>query len=132
LINFTDGIWNFFIRLELVILCFCIFSFINNRPVTAALYKKGVSKPRQWRSLESSVIVLRLRKCDNIGNFHRKKVRTPSKCESPTLTQYLKPRKYNENLWCEVRSLYFLEHFRSEIRSYFGCISGVCFSSPVG
>jgi hypothetical protein len=25
-----------------------------------------------------------------------------------------------------------LEHFWSEIRSYFGCISGVCFSSPVG
>jgi hypothetical protein len=29
----------------------------------------------------------------------------------------LKPR--NENLWCEVRSLYFLEYFRFEIRSYF-------------
>ncbi len=55
---------------------------ISNRPVTAALYKKGVSKSRQWRSLESSVIVLRLRKCDNIGNFHRNKVRTPSKCET--------------------------------------------------
>jgi hypothetical protein len=57
-------------------------NFFNfNRPVTAALYKKGVTKFRQWRSLESSVIVLRLKKCDNIGNFYRKKVRTPSKCE---------------------------------------------------
>ncbi len=57
--------------------------FMNkSRPVTTALYKKGVSKPRQWRSLGSSVIVLRLKKCDNIGNFHRKKVSTPSKCDT--------------------------------------------------
>ncbi len=52
------------------------------RPVTAALYKKEFSKLRQWRSLGSSVIVLRLKKYDNIGNFHRKKVSTPSECES--------------------------------------------------
>jgi hypothetical protein len=43
--------------------------------------KSGVSKSRPWRSLESSVEILRLRKCDKIRNFHRKKVRTPSICE---------------------------------------------------
>jgi hypothetical protein len=45
----------------------------NNKPVTAALYKKGISEPKEWRSLESLFIVLRLRKCDKIRNFHRKK-----------------------------------------------------------
>jgi hypothetical protein len=37
-----------------------------SRPVIAPLYKKRVTKSRQWRSLESSVEVLRLRKCDEM------------------------------------------------------------------
>ncbi len=80
--------------------------FINIRPVTAALYKKGVSKPRQWRSLESSVIVLRLRKCDKIRNFHRKKVSTPSNSESMSaIIKFLSIS--SQKLWKKLKVLNF-------------------------
>jgi hypothetical protein len=47
---------------------------ISNRHASFPIVPRVMKKARSWRSIESSVGVLRLRKCDKIRNFHRKKV----------------------------------------------------------
>jgi hypothetical protein len=79
---------------------------IRNRTVTAALYKKGVSKSRPWRSLESSVGVLRLRKCNKIGYFHRKKVHTSSNSDTRSaITKFLSISSQKQ--WKKLKVLHF-------------------------
>ncbi len=78
----------------------------NSRPVTAALYKKRVSKSRPWRSLESSVGVLRLRKCNKMRYFHRKKVHTPSNSDTRSaITKFLSISSQKQ--WKKLKVLHF-------------------------
>ncbi len=52
------------------------YKFYNNRHANASFVKKWCIKSRLWNSIESSVGILRIRKCDNMRYFHRKKVCT--------------------------------------------------------
>jgi hypothetical protein len=53
-----------------------------NRHANAPFVKKWCIKSRLWRSIESSVGVLRFKKCNNMRYFHRKKVCTHPICKS--------------------------------------------------
>jgi hypothetical protein len=56
------------------------FNFI--RHANAPFVKKWCIKYRLWHSIESLVGVLRIRKCNNMRYFHRKKVCTHPICET--------------------------------------------------
>ncbi len=62
----------------------------DNRRAIFIYIKKFMTKSRQWVVLESSVEVLRLRKCNKIRNHLRKNVDAPSKCEiRSAITKFL-------------------------------------------
>jgi hypothetical protein len=57
----------------------------KNRHASFSIVPRVMKKARSWRSLESSVRVLRLRKCDKIRNFHRKQVCAHPICKTKSL-----------------------------------------------
>jgi hypothetical protein len=78
----------------------------NIRHASFSIVPRVMKKARSWRSLEFSVGVLRLRKCYKIRNFHRKKVCTPSKCESRSAI--IKFQKYSiQKSWKKLKVLNF-------------------------
>ncbi len=56
--------------------------YCNNRHANAPFVKKWCIKSSLWHSIESSVEFLRIKKCDNMTCFHRKKVCTHPICKS--------------------------------------------------
>jgi hypothetical protein len=66
---------------------------IGSRHASFPIVPRVMKKARSWRSLESSIGVLRLRKCDKIRNFHRKQMCAHPICK--TKSAIIKFQKYS-------------------------------------